>query len=199
MEPEDMASKTMTFRDYMEWSLFDPDIGYYMRRAKIGLSGSDFVTAPEVSPIFPLLISEQIVELDECMGSPDEFYLIEAGPGNGTLMRSILTAIKLIHPGLFERVHPMLIEKSPFLRQQQERQLMGLSLKHTPVWLDLMCLPANRFDGVIFGNEFLDALPAHWVSMSNGELMEVHVEVGPDEVLRQTYKALIDQEVIKYF
>lgn len=199
MEPEDMAIRTMTFRDYMEWSLVDPEIGYYMRRAKIGLSENDFVTAPEVSPVFSLLISEQIIELDECLGNPGKFYLIEAGPGNGTMMRSILTTIQLIHPSLFERVCPILIETSPFLRQVQERQLSRLSLKNIPVWVDMMGFPEEKVDGVIIGNEFLDALPAHWVKMSNGELMEVHVEVGDDEVLRQTYEPLVNREILNYF
>ena len=194
-----MAVRTMTFRDYMEWSLLDPDIGYYTHRAKIGFSGSDFVTAPEVSPVFSLLIAEQVVELDGYLGNPEKFYLIEAGPGNGTLMRSILTYMKLIEPHLFDRVCPVMIEASPFLKQHQEKQLSGLLLKNPPVWLDITSLPAEKMEGVILGNEFLDALPAHWIKSINGELMEVYVEIETDGVVRQTHKPLLNPEIRQYF
>jgi SAM-dependent MidA family methyltransferase len=198
MEPENMAIRTMAFRDYMEWSLFDPDIGYYTCRAKIGLSGSDFITAPEVSPVFSLLISEQIIELDDYLGNPEKFYLIEAGPGNGTMMRSVLTCIKLLHPHLFERVCPMMIETSPFLRQQQFKRLSSLSLKNAPVWMEMNSLPVEKVAGVILGNEFLDALPAHWIRMAGGGLEEVYVEVDADRVLGHSYEPLVNRDIVNY-
>ncbi|MHB1757984.1 MAG: class I SAM-dependent methyltransferase [Leptospirillum sp.] len=194
-----MAIHTMTFRDFMEWSLLDPEIGYYTHRAKIGLTGSDFVTAPEVSPIFSLLIAEQMIELDRYLGSPEKFYLIETGPGNGTLMRSILTYMKLIEPQLFERVHPVMLEASPFLRQTQEKQLSGLMLKNPPLWMDVQTFSLSKIEGVIFGNEFLDALPAHWVSRSNGELMEIHVEIEKNGVVKKIKKPLSNPDIKKYF
>ncbi len=199
MEPDDMAIQTMTFRDFMEWSLLDPEIGYYTHRAKIGFTGNDFVTAPEVSPVFSLLISEQIMELDRYLENPEKFYLIEAGPGNGTLMRSILTYLRLIDSHLFDRVHPILIEASPVLRQFQEKQLSGLMLKNPPLWMDMQTLSLSNIEGVILGNEFLDALPAHWVSMTNGELMEIHVELEKDGIVKKVQKPLLNPEVKNYF
>lgn len=173
----------MTFRDYMEWALSDPGRGYYTRSARIGFEAGDFYTAPELSPAFALLLSRQIVELDAALNRPDPFYLMEAGPGNGTLMAHILASLGMTSPDLFARVRPILYEVSPVLRERQMARLSRIE-GIRPEWISPSDLtgPGHAFRepirGVIFGNEFLDALPAHRLRKSGEEVREIYVVPG---------------------
>ncbi len=167
----------MTFRDYMKWSLADPGRGYYTRSARIGFEGSDFYTAPELSPAFSLLLSRQMVELDAALNHPSPFYLIEAGPGNGTLMAHLLASLRMTAPDLFNRAHPILYEISPVLRERQRERLSRIA-GIRPEWIDPSDPDWVRRDpirGVIFGNEFIDALPAHRLKKIDGEILEIYV------------------------
>jgi len=66
----------ITFRDYMEMALYAPGIGYYTsRREKIGRSG-DYVTSPEVSPIFGVMVGRQLSEMWEALGRPAAFEVV---------------------------------------------------------------------------------------------------------------------------
>lgn len=172
----------MTFRDYMEWSLSDPGRGYYTRSARIGFDESDFYTAPELSPAFSLLLSRQMVELDAALNHPNPFYLMEAGPGNGTLMTHLLASLRMTDPNLFHRMRPILYEISPVLRERQRKRLSRID-GICPDWIDPSDPDWDRrepFRGVIFGNEFLDALPAHRLKKIGGEIREIYVVARED-------------------
>ncbi len=161
----------------MARSLSDPQSGYYTRNASIGFSRGDFYTAPELSPAFALLLSGQIVEIDAVLGHPEEFYLMEAGPGNGTLMRDILVSLRLSAPDLFRRIRPILYEISPVLTEKQKEKLSSLQLFTPPEWLRPDQLPGRSpFVGLILGNEFLDALPVHRLRKTRSGLSEIYIQ-----------------------
>src|SRR5439155_7747643 len=72
----------VTFADFMEVALYDPQAGYYAR-PPVG-EGGDFVTSPHVSPAFGVLLAHQVDELWELLDKPEPLWLIEAGAGDGT-------------------------------------------------------------------------------------------------------------------
>ncbi len=188
----------MTFRDFMTRALVDPLHGYYTKNARIGFDGGDFYTAPELSPVFALLLTQQIMELDEALNHPSEFYLMEAGPGNGTLMRDILVSIKMLAPGFFGRIRPRLFETSPRLREEQVTKL-GKVQGVNPEWIDGSRSDwdsGRPFTGVILGNEFLDAMPAHRLRKTTNGICEIYVEKDGD-VFREVEGELSDPSLIE--
>jgi len=138
--------------DFMEIALGDPDGGYYATRDPFGVDG-DFTTAPEISQMFGELIGLWCADAWQRIGTPDEFALIELGPGRGTLMVDVLRALAGL-PACRTAARIHLVENSPTLRTAQQTALQG----HDVTWHDGM--PAlDGLPAIIVANEFLDALP----------------------------------------
>lgn len=138
---------------YWSLCLSHPQYGYYMKRDPLGAEG-DFTTAPEISQLFGEMVGIWVAEQWYEMGCPAAFYLVEAGPGRGTLMADILRIGKIV-PDFLKAIQVHLIEMSPSLRAKQGEVLTG----HQLVWHeDLTTLPDNA-PIIMIGNEFLDALP----------------------------------------
>jgi SAM-dependent MidA family methyltransferase len=153
----DDAGGWIPFSRYMDAALYAPGLGYYAAGAtKFGAAG-DFVTAPELTPLFGRTLAQAIAPvLTETGGE-----VLELGAGSGRLTADIL--------GELERLgklpaHYSILEVSADLRQRQQETLAHAlpHLRERVQWLD--ALP-ERFKGVILGNEVLDALPVelvHW-------------------------------------
>jgi NADH dehydrogenase [ubiquinone] 1 alpha subcomplex assembly factor 7 len=124
---------------------------YYATRDPLGVAG-DFTTAPEISQMFGELLGLWCLVQWRQMGAPDPIYVVEAGPGRGTLMADFLRAAGQ-DPAFIQALRLHLIETSPVLRSIQKE-----TLHVEPVWCD-------RLDDVPEGpmlfvaNEFFDALP----------------------------------------
>lgn len=142
--------------DYMADALGHPHDGYYMSQKPLGAEG-DFTTAPEISQIFGELIGIWLIEQWRAMGSPEEFNLIELGPGRGVLMEDILRATR-VRPAFAKGAQLWLLETSGRLRVEQQRRLKPTEL--SPLWADEFAdIPAAP--SLIIANEFLDCLPIH--------------------------------------
>jgi SAM-dependent MidA family methyltransferase len=140
------------FADFMQAALYTPKWGYYNRdHAKIGRD-ADFITAPEISPLFGACIAEQIQEYSQQQGPVS---IIEYGPGNGTLAQTITS-----HLPEACLAHYYLCDISPSLRARQ--QALGDSLPEA-IAKKISCIDAipADFSGVIIANEVLDAMPVH--------------------------------------
>src|SRR3954464_1074261 len=111
------ASGPLTIAQYMHACLHDPQDGYYATRPALGEAG-DFIPAPLVSQMFGELIGLWAVETWRAMGAPEKFRLVEAGPGDGTLMSDILRAARLMPP-FIEAADLWLIEISDPLMARQ--------------------------------------------------------------------------------
>ncbi|MGZ5241194.1 MAG: SAM-dependent methyltransferase, partial [Caldimonas sp.] len=143
------AGGWLPFSEFMAIALYEPGLGYYASgRTIVGRmpeSGSDFVTAPELSPLFGRALARQVGEALEASGS-DEVW--EFGAGSGALAAELLAA-------LGSRVRRYsIVELSAPLRERQRaatREQGGVVR-----WLD--ALP-ERMNGVVVGNEVLDAMP----------------------------------------
>lgn len=165
----ELSENGISFRRFMEMALYQPSLGYYVAgMRKIGAAG-DFVTAPEISPLFSQCLANQCQGVLTHMESGD---ILELGAGSGIMAADILKRLELL--GSLP-THYYILDISPELKQRQKETLQ----KHVPhlinrvVWLDE--LPKSGFIGVILGNEVLDAMPVDVFVLEGGEIKEQRV------------------------
>lgn len=158
------AGGWIPFSRFMELALYAPGFGYYSAGSrKIGAEG-DFITAPEISPMFARCLGMQARQVLDRTGGG----ILELGPGTGVLAADLFAELKA-QGAMPERYR--LLEVSPELR---ERQRATIAQRHPEdlgrfEWIDR--LPA-RIDGVVVANEVLDVLPCALVHRANGEILE---------------------------
>jgi SAM-dependent MidA family methyltransferase len=154
----------ISFARFMELALYAPGLGYYERRREIG-RGGDFFTSVSVGPLFGQLLAFQFAQWMDADCPAGGIQFIEAGPHSGLLTADILAWTSRHRPDLFARLEYYLLDASPARRAWQEETLRS--------WLPKVRWAANleawggrRVCGVIFSNEFLDALPVHRLAWS---------------------------------
>ncbi|PIE83744.1 MAG: SAM-dependent methyltransferase [Candidatus Contendobacter odensis] len=143
----------ISFYRFMDLALYAPELGYYRAgTGKFG-AGGDFITAPELSPLFSRCLAHQCQEILGALGGGT---ILELGAGTGIMAADILQELQHLN-GLPERY--LILELSGELRQRQYQTLSKYvpELLERVVWLDT--LPESSFRGIILGNEVLDALP----------------------------------------
>ncbi len=173
----------MTFARFMEQALYHPEFGYYTRPTdaagedRIGWSG-DYFTSVDVHPVFARVLVRQFAQIDEQVGRPDPFTVVEMGPGKGLLARDILTACEQDAPSLFARLRYVLIERSQAMIAAQQRHLAPwLAAPGRVSWVQgPEALGTGSVTGVAFSNELVDAFPVHRVRIERGEPKEVYVD-----------------------
>ncbi|HLX01313.1 MAG TPA: class I SAM-dependent methyltransferase [Trinickia sp.] len=151
----------LPFDRYMERALYAPGLGYYSggavkfgRRAE---DGSDFVTAPELSPLFAATLARPLAQALEASGTR---HLMEFGAGTGKLAAGLLVALDALGAA-FESYS--IVDLSGELRERQRETIEAEApaLASRVRWLD--ALP-KTFEGVVIGNEVLDAMPVRLFS-----------------------------------
>ena len=166
------AEGGISFREFMAMALYHPGLGYYTgEREKIGRAG-DYLTSPEVSPLFGAMLGRQLREMWGHTGHPAAFEVVEAGAGTGVLARDILSWARRTAPDFAAATTYTIVEVSPRLAERQRERLAAEGLAERARWLG--DLPTS-VTGVIFSNELLDALPVHRVAVRDGTLREVYV------------------------
>jgi len=151
------------FARFMELALYAPGLGYYSAGArKLGAAG-DFVTAPEISPLFGRTLARQVAEI-MAHSTP---HIIELGAGSGKLATDVLGELEKL--GVLPESYSIL-EVSPDLRERQQALLQERvpHLLHRVHWLD--ALPEN-ISGALIANEVLDALPVHLGHWKDGGIL----------------------------
>jgi SAM-dependent MidA family methyltransferase len=145
----DAAGGWIPFDRYMQLALYAPGLGYYTAGAhKLGdaAAGGDFVTAPEISPLFGRALAAQVMQVFAHTAP----RILEFGAGSGALARDLLG--ELARRGVAVEQYAI-VEVSADLRDRQRARLAA----HPQVaWLDA---PPPQFDGVIIANEVLDVMP----------------------------------------
>lgn len=177
---------SISFQDYMQIALYAPGLGYYMAgQQKFGQAG-DFITAPEISPLFGYAIGHALRQ--ELERYPQK-NLLEVGAGSGKLASQILTYFT--QDGTrFDQYY--ILELSPDLKARQQAYLTE-TVPHCLdkiIWLDH--LPSEPFSGVIFGNEVLDALPVVRFTQKNKQLYEIVITVDENQQLTPTEQPFQD-------
>jgi SAM-dependent MidA family methyltransferase len=169
------AGGKLSFAEYMDLALYAPGLGYYSAGShKIGAAG-DFITAPEISPLFAACLAHQFAEILSQITNGD---ILELGAGTGKLAAELL-----LH--LAERnslpAHYYILDLSGELRARQHQTLQRLCphLLDKVIWLD--SLPSSPIHGIIFGNEVLDALPVTRFTIENQQFVELGVTWQNDQ------------------
>ena len=162
------AGGWISFARYMELALYAPGLGYYSAGSRKLGEGGDFVTAPEMSPLFARCIARQLAQWH----GEGLRRVLEIGAGSGALAVELLLELAVL--GCVPDSY-LILELSGDLRERQKAALA----QHVPAlfervqWLDE--LPA-LFEGVILANEVLDATPAHVITTCGGEALESFVK-----------------------
>lgn len=164
----------ISFRDFMEMSLYYPGLGYYTSaKDKIGSQG-DYYTSPVLTPIFGKMIGKQLEEMWYALGK-EEFIIVEYGAGTGSLCYDILNRLKN-NKELYDTLTYCIIEKSEVMRQKEYRYI-GMHEKKVSWYNTIGDIP--KITGCILSNEVIDNFPVHLVMMED-ELMEVFIDYNND-------------------
>ena len=174
------ASGPLTFARFMELALYDPDHGYYRGAIERPGREGDFLTAPDLHPVFGAAIARQLDEIWRRLDEPDRFVLREYGPGSGSLALAALRAMAgegplgtvAGSPGLLAAIRYVPIEVNAHRRVELVEGLTGAGFGPA---LELGLEPDRPETGAVVANEFLDALPFHRVVVVEGALRELYV------------------------
>ncbi len=151
-------------------ALYTPGLGYYAAGNQKFGAGGDFVTAPEISSLFGQTLANQLAEILQITKG----NILELGAGTGKLAADVLLSLAQLDclPGQY-----YILEVSDYLRQVQLEYLT----KHLPApsmqcieWLNELPM---EFNGVVIGNEVLDAIPAHLIHTNNQQIYERGITV----------------------
>jgi SAM-dependent MidA family methyltransferase len=155
------------FVDYMQMALYDPDYGYYTTKSNIFGKKGDFITAPELSPLFGFAFARQIHSI--LKGGLSS--ILELGAGSGQLCVDILTHLKKMD-ALPE--HYFILELSHGLKSAQQERIAihHPELMDRVVWLSSW---PDDFSGVVVANEVLDAMTVHRFLWKEGQVFESYI------------------------
>jgi SAM-dependent MidA family methyltransferase len=157
----------LPFDRFMALALYAPNLGYYASGQRLfgamPQSGSDFVTAPELSPMFARALARQVAQALQATGT-DEVW--EFGAGSGALAAQLLEAL-----GPAVRRYTIVDLPAP-LRQRQQQRLAAFGERVR--WADT--LPV-ALQGVVLGNEVLDAMPVQLLHFDGQQWCERGVAV----------------------
>jgi SAM-dependent MidA family methyltransferase len=164
------------FDDWMRRALYEPGLGYYSGPLrKFGAEG-DFVTAPELSPLFACCVARQVSQWF-AHTAPE---VIEFGAGTGRLAGTLLAELERL--GTPARRYAI-VELSGDLRERQRETVARLApgALHALRWLDTL---PDAIDGVVLGNELLDAMPVRVFECEGGAVGELGVALDDDDAFR---------------
>ena len=154
------------FDSFMTLALYTPGLGYYakgsLKFGKLpGREGSDFVTAPEISPLFGYALAKQVAQALAHTGTSE---IWEFGAGSGALAEQLLRALAELGVAVSRYT---IVDLSATLAQRQQARLapFGEQVRWAQTW------PAH-IDGVVLGNEVLDAMPVQLLARCEGVWLE---------------------------
>lgn len=161
-----------TFRDFMHAELYG-DSGYYSSgKVEFGARG-DFYTTSQVHALFGELLADEFARYWMEDGSPSDYAIVELGPGNGDFAHDVLGRLRSHHGKVFDSIAYFCCEISPALAAQQKEKLEEFAAKVE--WTADLSVMVPRSGGVVFSNEFFDALPCHVLQQRDGSLKELYV------------------------
>ncbi|HEY9512561.1 MAG TPA: SAM-dependent methyltransferase, partial [Rhodanobacter sp.] len=171
----------LSFAQYMERCLYAPGLGYYSAgRMKFGAAG-DFVTAPELGGVFARCVVNAVQPTLALLGAEADF--LELGGGSGAFAE---VALRAFAAGDSLPRRYLMLEPSADLRERQRARLsanLPAELCARVQWLDRP--PEHDWQGVLFANEVIDALPTTRFTVRGGEVYEEHVALAGDGCLQR--------------
>ncbi|WP_217126555.1 class I SAM-dependent methyltransferase [Hydrogenophilus thiooxidans] len=163
------AGGWVPFADFMQWALYEPELGYYARHDQAFGPHGDFLTAPEISPLFGAVLADVLASAVAATGLAVEF-----GAGSGALAEDLLTRWHAL--GVLPQRYAI-VEVSAGLAARQAERLQPLAerLGVELVWWQRL---PERFAAAVVANEVLDVLPVHVVGTRGAETFERGVVVA---------------------
>ena len=165
------AKKPITFEKFMDFCLYDPEAGYYTNQSEIFGPQGDYYTSPYTHPVFADVLARAMIAYLRGLSSPSPADLVELGAGEGLLSRDLLAHIQAHAPDLDSRLRYHFTE---------------VNRPHLP----------DPIRGVVFSNEFFDALPVHRVRVRDSQLREIYVH-GTDPI-REEEREISDPRILEY-
>jgi SAM-dependent MidA family methyltransferase len=166
----------LPFWRFMELALYAPGLGYYSAGAtKLGPAG-DFVTAPELGPLFAECVADALAPVLKQIG--DEAVFMEIGGGSGAFAEAAIERLLVLRsmPARYA-----ILEPSADLRERQRTRLRARLAPDVFARVEWLQTPINaRWNGVVFANEVIDALPTSRFAVIDGEIHEEHVALDPN-------------------
>ena len=195
---------SLRFDEFVELALYhDPD-GFFAGGGGAGRAGADFLTSPEVGPLFGAVVANYLDSEWVRLGRPDPFVVVEAAAGRGALAIAVLAASPECAPAL----RYVLVERSEALRRRQSEHLpLGAPFEILGPTVDpedpvpsptvgtgpLLCsledLPSEPVDGVVLANELLDNVPFRLVERQGEGWLEVRVTLDGDRLVELLVEA----------
>jgi len=193
----------IAFDVFMEEALYG-EHGFFTHGHGAGRRGGDFVTSPEVGPLFGALVARALDEEWDALDAPDPFVVVDAGAGRGRLAADVLAAAPRCAPAL----RYVLVERSEALRGAQRdlvvlepaEDALGPAVPEPdgawapvggvgPIAASLAQLPAVEVTGVVVANELLDNLPFRIVERAHQGWQEVRVGASNDRLTEELVPA----------
>ena len=166
-----LSEGPISFHDFMEAALYDPEEGYYTRGASIGEPG-DFVTSPFVSPAFSAAIARKFAEDAARLTGGLEF--VEVGAGDGRFLEDFALALAAQNPEVSKHVRLTAVERSRAAREVLVKRKIASAPR---VLASVDEIAPSSVTGWIFSNELYDALPVARVVGRPGGLEELRVGI----------------------
>lgn len=176
----------ISFQRYMELALYAPGLGYYAAGSvKFGEEG-DFITAPEISPLFSQSLANAILPVLN-----DEKIILEVGAGRGRMAADILAYLKQKNKLPKEY---WILELSADLRERQKVTIEETIPEFVDniKWLDIL---PDQFSGVVLANELLDAMPVQLFQKKENDINEINV-VWKDDRFFFELKSSFDERLV---
>ena len=145
----------LPFSEFMEAALYEPGLGYYMTERPIFGAAGDFITAPEMSPLFAACLAHGVAGL---LGATEGGDIVEFGAGSGVMAAQLFGALERSGRLLMRY---RIVEASPVLTERQRRLVSswpGMA-PHFARFEWLVAPPSGAWQGVALANEVVDALP----------------------------------------
>lgn len=203
---------SIRFDEFVDDALYHPDDGFFTTlgeadRGRAGRAGGDFITSPEVGPLFGAVLARWLDVRWEELGRPDPYVVVEAGAGRGALAIAVLAAGPICAAAL----RYVLVERSTVLRRAQARHLaladpaevlgptgdvdegtVSPAAGTGPLVCSLLDLPAAAIDGVVIANELLDNVPFRLFERADDSWSEVRVTVDAGRFVELLVPADLD-------
>lgn len=174
------CGESMWFVEFMQQALYHPIYGYYTTRSNVLGAQGDFITAPEMTPLFGQTLATACAPILAQCAQPT---LFEFGAGSGRLCIDVLSALNALQ-ALPERY--VILEVSGQLRAMQQQAIQAAipQLFSRVEWIDAW--PTTPFNGVVLANEVLDAMPVHRLMCQDQTILE-------SKITHSTQGELIEQ------
>lgn len=172
------------FSEFMELALYHPTLGYYSKTE----FSDDYYTSPEVHPIFGGILARFFIrQWEDHFQNEKTFFIVELGPGSGRLAEQIIQSISAQSQDCYQKIKYFCVETSPARRLKLD-QVKSKFPDRIEIYAELGAIP-KKIKGIIFSNEFFDALPFDRITKSGGMVREIFVDDSLCEVLRSPSSA----------